>query len=92
MDDEVIQVTRIAEPVLHPNDCVVDVNYTVLIQGRAGGAVETLHETHRMRYLFRPEIELLASEAGLALAQACEWMTGREPGEDTWSVCFVARA
>jgi hypothetical protein len=43
-----------------------------------------------MRYLFRPEIELLLGEAGMSIRAAAEWMTGREPGYDTWGVCFVA--
>jgi SAM-dependent methyltransferase len=92
MEDEAVSVTRIAEPVVHPNECLVDVVYTVLVRDLASEAVDTLTETHRMRYLFRPEIELLAQTAGLRVEHACEWLTGGEPGENTWGVCFVVRA
>ncbi|MSP96929.1 MAG: class I SAM-dependent methyltransferase [Betaproteobacteria bacterium] len=92
MEDEAISVTRIAEPVLHPNECLVDVSYTVFVRDRASDSVETITETHRMRYLFQPEIELLAQSAGLRVEHACEWLTGREPGDNTWGVCFVVRA
>lgn len=92
MQDEVIEVTRLAEPVLHPNECLVDVNYHVFIRDRASGAVDEVRETHRMRYLFRPEIELLAESAGMKIEHACEWMTGRAPGSNTWGVCFVLKA
>jgi hypothetical protein len=44
-----------------------------------------------MRYLFMPEIELLAKQADLEILETREWMTGREPGLDTWSVYFVLR-
>jgi SAM-dependent methyltransferase len=92
MRDDAIEVTRLAEPVLYPNECLVDVNYHVLIRDRAAGTVEEVKETHRMRYLFKPEIELLAESAGMKIEHACEWMTGKTPGADTWGVCFVLRA
>jgi len=91
LEDEAISVTRIAEPVMHPNDNLVDVNYQVLIRDKANGAVEELRETHRMRYLFRPEIELCSVEHGLNIIECAEWMTGEQPGFDSWGVCFVVR-
>jgi SAM-dependent methyltransferase len=91
LEDEEIAVTRIAEPVIHPNDNLVDVNYHVFVRDKAGGGVEELHETHRMRYLFRSEIELLLRETGMGIVEVSEWMSGKEPGFDTWGVCFVVR-
>jgi len=91
LEDEAISVTRIAEPVMHPNDNLVDVNYQVLIRDKANGAVEELREIHRMRYLFRPEIELCSVEHGLNIIECAEWMTGEQPGFDSWGVCFVVR-
>jgi SAM-dependent methyltransferase len=92
MEDEAIRVTRIAEPKMHPNECIVDVGYQIFVEERATRAVEQLAELHRMRYLFRPEIEALAEAAGLELVEGCEWLTGKPLGEGTWSACFVARA
>lgn len=92
LEDEDIFVMRTAEPLMHPNENVVDVNYTVLIRDKASQRVDELKETHRMRYLFRPEVEFLLAENRLSLIEGVEWMTGREPGFDTWSVCFVAKA
>lgn len=91
LEDNTIFVTRIAEPVMHPNDNIVDVTYQVIIRDKASGEVEEVWETHRMRYLFRPEIELCLAEAGLRICDAAEWITGRQPGFDTWGVCFVVR-
>jgi SAM-dependent methyltransferase len=84
-------VLRIAEPTLHANRNVVDVNYTLWVKNQIDDRVEIIRETHHMRYLFMPEIELLAKQADLEILEAREWMTGREPGLDTWSVYFVLR-
>jgi len=90
-DNEGTSILRIAEPVLHPNENVVDVNYTLWIRNAADERIETIRETHRMRYLFMPEIRFLAKQVGMELVDAREWMTGREAGLDTWSVYFVLR-
>jgi SAM-dependent methyltransferase len=91
MADDQIEVTRIAEPVLHPNQNVVDVHYHVFIRNKATGTVNETHEKHAMRYLFTPEITLLLDQSGFSLLHQEEWLTARPPGCDTWGVCFVAR-
>jgi SAM-dependent methyltransferase len=90
LEDNEIAVTRFAEPVIHPNENLVDVNYLVFVRDKASGEVEELKETHRMRYLFLPEIKLLLRDAGLSIVEAREWVTERQPGFDTWGVYVVA--
>lgn len=84
-----IDVTRIAQPQMYAAESCVDVNYHVFIRDKATDAVQELKETHRMRYLFSTEIEMLARVAGLRVETSCEWLTGREPSFDTWGVCAV---
>ena len=91
LENEEINVTRIAEPVMYPNNNSVDVNYHVFIRNKSSGSIEELSETHRMRYLFKPEIDLLFVEAELKLIEFKEWMTNNEPGVNTWGVYFVGR-
>lgn len=91
LEDETIFVTRIAEPVLYPNENIVDVKYHVFIKDKQSGSVEELQETHRMRYLFKPEIEWFFRNSRFRLLKCREWMTDREPGCDTWGVYFVGR-
>lgn len=91
LEDEEILVTRIAEPVMYPNDNLVAVNYQIFIKEKHGGAVREIHETHCMRYLFRPEVELLLRSVKLELIHCYEWMTQQTPGFDSWGVCFIAR-
>jgi SAM-dependent methyltransferase len=90
-EDDSYSVMRIAEPVMHPNENLVDVNYTVLIKDKLKVTVEELKETHCMRYFFYPEIEMLCAQNGFEIIDAQEWMTGNRPGFDTWGVCFVVR-
>jgi SAM-dependent methyltransferase len=91
MADDRTEVLRIAEPALHVNDNIVDVNYEVYVRDRQTDQVAVLQETHRMRYLFKPEVERLFGSCGFQLLDCFEWMTGRPPGCDTWGVCFVGR-
>jgi SAM-dependent methyltransferase len=92
MEDERLSVVRVAEPVIHANRNLVEVSYQVFVKDKASGKTDILQETHVMRYLFKPEVELLLGNAGFQTVECFEWMTGREPGFDTWSVCFVGRS
>jgi hypothetical protein len=92
MQDDATAVVRIAEPLIQPNDNIVQVNYQLFITDRSTGQTEILQESHCMRYLFKPETEWLLQEAGITLLDAFEWMTHRSPGMDTWGVCFVGVA
>ncbi len=91
LENDMIKVLRIAEPVMHPNENVVDVNYQVFITDKATGKIEEVFETHRMRYLFVPELEYLLNEAGFKLVAVHEWMSENPPGLSSWGACFVAK-
>jgi SAM-dependent methyltransferase len=91
LQDDRIAVTRIAEPVMHPNDNCVDVCYEIFIQDKESQQIETLSETHRMRYFFTPELEQTLADFGIKLLCHREWMSDRDPGFDTWGVYFVGR-
>lgn len=92
LEDDELKITRIAQPVLHPDRNLVDVNYRIIACEKGTGNYSETSETHRMRYLFSPEVELLAMQAGFAVIDSHEWMSGRKPGFDTWGVCFVCWA
>jgi SAM-dependent methyltransferase len=91
LEDELIQVTRIAEPVMYPNENWVDVNYHVFIKDKTSNQIDELKETHQMRYLFKPEIQTLLQKVELQLIEQGEWLTGKESGFDTWGVYFVVK-
>jgi len=81
---------RIAEPILYPNHNCVEVHYTLLVSDKRTSTSETITETHRMRYLFVPEVEALMLQVGLRSIRCEQWLTGRSPAIDTWSVAMVA--
>jgi len=89
MIDDQTEITRLAEPVLQPNENRVDVYYHVIVRDRAKQIVAELKETHDMRYFFKPEIEQIGTHAGFQLQHVEEWLTGKASGCDTWGVCFV---
>ncbi len=91
LENEEIQVTRIAEPTLYPNENWVDINYQVFIRDKQNHCVEELQETHRMRYLFNPELAYLFAQFNLKLIESREWLVQKEPGLDTWGVYFVTQ-
>jgi 2-polyprenyl-3-methyl-5-hydroxy-6-metoxy-1,4-benzoquinol methylase len=90
-ENDRIKVTRLAEPALHPNRNVVDVNYEIIVQEKANADVAFINETHAVRYFFKPEIEELLGHLGVEMLAAEEWLTGKTPGLDTFGVCFVGR-
>lgn len=91
LEDEKIKVTRIAEPVMHVNENVVDVNYTVFIELKDGGKVEQVRETHRMRYLFLPELSQFLLNTGYELLSQYQWMSNQAPDETAWAGFVIAR-
>ncbi|HMM71669.1 MAG TPA: class I SAM-dependent methyltransferase [Rhodocyclaceae bacterium] len=92
VSDERIEVTRKTTPTMQVNLNRVDVRFDVDIASRTGGDTRQLSETHRMRYLFLPEIERLLRSTAFELLSAQAWLT-REPLDDrTWYGCVVARA
>lgn len=92
MADEKTAITRLAEPVLMPNENRVDVHYTVFVRNRETQAMAELTETHAMRYFFEPEIALWADKTGFRISGAEEWLSAKPIGPDTWGVCFCLQA
>ncbi len=91
MKNEKVEITRLAEPVLHPNENTVDVNYHIFVRDRATNAVKELRETHVMRFFFKPEMEITAAQQGFTVLHTEEWMTGSPIGQNTWGACFVLK-
>lgn len=89
LQDKEVDIVRIAEPVLHHATNVVDVNYEIKIIERETSKAQTITETHSLRYLFLPELDLFAERNSLRLTQAYRWLTHQPPDEGSWSVAAV---
>lgn len=82
-------ITRFAQPTLYPNDNWVDVHYYIHIQDHVTQKCESLEETHRMRYLFRPELHWLLRTCNLEIIANGEWLTNQPMGFESWNTYFV---
>jgi SAM-dependent methyltransferase len=91
LKDGVIHVTRSAKPTLRPNENVVDVHYKVLVKQNGNGVTSDIEETHRMRYLFLPELKFMLQAAGMELLRAERWMSEEELGCGSWQAVVTAR-
>jgi SAM-dependent methyltransferase len=91
MQDEDLEVTRLAEPEVRSALNQVIVNYHMFLKNRHTGQVSEVREAHPMRYLFLPELELLLDGGGFELVTSGAWCSERPAGTDTWYVHAVAR-
>jgi SAM-dependent methyltransferase len=89
MGDTTVEITRIAEPAIFPNENRVDVKYTVFVRDLATGVFQTFTETHPMRHFSLPELDLLARLSGFERLTAEAFLTSDKPSEKTWGVCLV---
>ncbi|MFC1784220.1 class I SAM-dependent DNA methyltransferase [Candidatus Neomarinimicrobiota bacterium] len=87
-NNEII-INRKAIPQIHPSKNQVDVNFDIKITDKQTRKSKYIKEVHEMRYLFNPEIELLLKLNNLKLLHAEEWLTGNNPGFDSWYVTFI---
>lgn len=92
LENEELIVHRTAIPVMHPNENIVDVNYEVIIEEKKTGITKKLKETHKMRYLFLPELDFMLKNLGLKTLDALEWMSSdRQLSLNSWYGISVVR-
>lgn len=82
---------RYANPVLHWNENIVDVNYDVLVLNKENDKASRIQELHQMRYFFKPEIEMLLKQAGFEMIACVDCNTLKTPDEKSWTVYFLAK-
>jgi SAM-dependent methyltransferase len=86
------RIIRIAKPELDVLTNVVTVNYTVL-HLKGSQLLDEMHEAHRMRYLFLPEVAWMAQNTGFEVVKTCPFMDAEgQPSEKDWNVTWVLQA
>ena len=83
LENEEVNVLRIAEPQIHSNENVVDVKYSVQLKKKNEQKIIELNEMHQMRYLFIPEIKFL-SEPWFVTKTNFAWMKDVKPNFCDW--------
>ena len=91
VSNDQIEVTRIAEPVIHTSANVVDVNYSIFVKDLSDESYSELSEKHPMRHFSIPEVDLLAKLTGFEILKAEEFLSGNAPSGATWGVNFILK-
>lgn len=91
LENESIKVTRIAQPVIHAQENIVDVNYDVFIEDKQTKEIIEKKELHKMRYMFDKELELVCQKAGFSIKKKHEWMSIKNPDFKSWNVVWVLK-
>ena len=92
IEDDKNKLLRIARPVMHDKENVVDVEYEVLVINKETSTVQSIKEVHNMRYFFTPELQMLLKQAGFELVTNIDCQTLGETDYSSWTSYFVARA
>lgn len=89
-ENDAIHVTRIAEPEIHFNRNVVDVNYLIMTKDKHSDAIKEVTEKHAMRYLFLPEIEQFSGPRFI-VERHYEWLKDSAPNHRSWTALTVLK-
>jgi SAM-dependent methyltransferase len=91
LENELIKVTRIAEPILHPQRNTVDVNYDIFIEEIKSNQVIQKKELHPMRYFFDTELELICNKIGFKVENKYKWLSQSNPDFESWNVVWIVK-
>ena len=91
LENKKIKVTRIAEPVMHKDKSVVDVNYDIFIEKKNTGQISQVQEKHVMRFLFLSDFEEHIDTNIWLDYKSYEWLGENELNDSNWSGFVVAR-
>lgn len=89
--NEKIEITRIAEPVIIPNENRVDINYSIFVKSLIDQKIHMITETHSVRHFSLPEIDIICEKYGFKRLQTEEFKTGKKVSEDTWGPCVLLK-
>ena len=86
-----LEIVRNATPILRMDENCVDVTYDVKVKYLdSSEETSNFSETHSMRYLFTPELEIFAKDK-FSIEQTFAWRTRTDPSERDWSAVCVMR-
>jgi len=86
-------IERVASPTIDTKAHTVRVDYELSCQRVEGAPVQTLRESHVVRYWFAEELERMLGASGFELVAIGPFGDlSRPPGEGDWNISVVARA
>ena len=84
LENDQIQLVRLAEPICKEEEALVTVNYDIFIKKKEQELWDHFQESHRMRYWFCEEIEEELKAQGFTEIAFYAWMQKEEPSENDW--------
>lgn len=89
MSNSNYKIIRHAHPEIYPNKNCVDVNYDAKLYNTNGDLLDTINETHRMRYLFKTEIDFFAKKNQLKILNQYNWLEFENPDFNSWTCVYI---
>lgn len=86
---EHLDIIRIAETEMLPDQNIAVVNYEMIVRDVKAGTTENFKEQHPMRYLSLPELDLLCRQTGFNLLLSETFLDGGKPGINSWNVFSI---
>jgi SAM-dependent methyltransferase len=84
-----IHVERNTTPAFFFDKNIINVNFEINIKSKQTEEIKIINETHSMRYLFIPEIELLAKD--FIIINSFEWLTNKSLTNQWYGVIILKK-
>lgn len=91
VETDEFSLIRLAEPTMNVNANTVRVDYELIVTSKMDASVKRFTESHLMRYLFQPEVEILGQMKRLIIEENLEWLEYTLPSRNSWATCFVLK-
>jgi SAM-dependent methyltransferase len=91
VENHELKIYRRTTPVVHESENCVDVIFNIDITDKEQQQQFEISELHKMRYLFIPEIKLLANACGLEFIAFSKWMTHDKPSRGDWYIVNILK-
>lgn len=91
LENDELKILRLAESKIESHRNTVEVDFEVIINDKLTHSSERIVEKHLMRHFSIPEIKMLASFTGFEVVLAEEFLTEKNPSENTWGVYFILK-
>lgn len=86
------RIVRLTQSAINTQTHIVDVNYH-LLHLQEKNLINEVEELHKMRFIFKPELEFFMKQAGLELMGFCSFAElEKTASEDTWNVSAIGQA
>ena len=89
MSNDDVEILRIAEPEIFPNENIVKVKYQFFVRENLKDDWKTFKEIHPMRHFFT-ELSFYAESKGFQLF-ILKNGTSLRPSNNSWSICLVLK-